>query len=75
MFWTYIEVVNKAFAMFLVIRIANQANAHIIFYNPHNKIWIMILKGLIYHSCVQFLIVKIVNFLFIFFFTTYFTQV
>lgn len=38
MFWTYIEVVNKAFAMFLVIRIANQANAHFIFYNPHNKI-------------------------------------
>ena len=51
MFWTYIEVVNKAFAMFLVIRIANQANAHIfIFYNPHNKIWIMSLKGLIYRS-------------------------
>ena len=35
----------------------------------------MILKGLIYHLCVQFIIVKIVNFLIIFFFTAYFAQV
>ena len=61
--------------MFLVIRIADQANAHFIFCNPHNKIGIMILKGLIYHLCVQFIIVKIVNFLIIFFFTAYFAQV
>ncbi len=72
---TYIEVVNKAFVTFLIIRIANQSNANFIFYNPHNKIRIMFLKRLLNHLCVQFIIVKIVNVLLIFFFVAHFAQI
>lgn len=75
MLCTYIEVVDIAFVPFLVERIGNQSNADSIFYNPHNKIRIMLLKRLLNHMCVQFIIVKIVNVLFIFFFVAHFSQI
>lgn len=74
-FCTYVEVVDKAFVTFLVVRIGDQTDTNFIFYNPHNKIRIMFLKCLINHLCVQFIIVKIVNVFLIFFFVAYFAQI
>ena len=71
---TYIEVVDKALVTFLIIRIGDQSNANFIFYDPHNKIRIMFSKRLLDHSRVQFIIVKIVDLLLIFFFAAHFAQ-